>query len=45
MTKIMNTAGAETAAVLDSVRQNGEVYNLFSTLAQHPQLVLGAHHP
>lgn len=35
----ISAVDAKTAAVLDSVRQNGEVYNLFTTLAQHPQLM------
>lgn len=35
----LSAVDAKTAAVLDSVRQDGEVYNLFTTLAQHPQLM------
>jgi 4-carboxymuconolactone decarboxylase len=35
----LSAANAKTAAMLDSVRQDGKVYNLFSTLAQHPQLM------
>lgn len=35
----LSAADAKTAAILDSVRQDGEVYNLFTTLAQHPQLM------
>lgn len=35
----ISAVDAKTAAMLNSVRQNGEVYNLFTTLAQHPQLM------
>lgn len=29
----------EMAEILDRVRQNGQIYNLFTTLAQHPELL------